>query len=319
MLIDESHQIARRLWPLIEGGNCVAWIGSGLSENAGYPSWSMAVEELCLKCGLRELRNSKEEPAGNLMDKAEKCKNADLGMYQSTLASLYGKPVTTTRHAFYLLMKLPFRGYVTTNFDALLSHAGATFGYNLCSYPDLPLMELTGNFPTMFYIHGLALRDGRPRGDNLVFSSGEFKAAYEDSDMLRSFLVQLLTYFPIFFIGCSLAEEPIYQVFQRVHKIHTQIQSETPEARLPQRYILLPERFDIRGGGILRKEVKRDNYKEETEEKRFQEMKIEVIRYRTCDNSHSEIEQVLEYLCNLADKPVSPRLHTGLPQEVPSC
>ena len=221
---------------MIEGGNCVAWIGSGLSKDAGYPSWFEAVEKLCLNCGLQELGIFNEEPAEKLMEKAENCKSTSLDKYQGTLARLYGREVTTTRHAFYLLMKLPFRGYITTNFDPLLSTAGATFGYDLYSYPDLPLMELRGNRHPIYYIHGLALRDGKPRGDNLVFSRSEFKAAYEDSDILRSFLVQLLTYCSIFFIGCSLAEKPIHQVFQRVHRIHTQIQSETPEARLPQRY-----------------------------------------------------------------------------------
>jgi hypothetical protein len=318
MPINELYQIARELWPLIEGGECVAWIGSGLSKNAGYPLWSDAIDELCSQCGLQRPRNSEKKTTEKLMETADNCRNANPAVYQRTLASLYGKPVSTTRHAFYLLMKLPFRGYVTTNFDPLLSHAGATFGYALYSYPDLPLMELRGNRHPIFYIHGLALQDGRPRGDNLIFSSSEFKTAYEDNEILRGFLVQLLTYCPIFFMGCSLAEEPIYKVFQRVHKIHTQIQSKNPETILPRRYILLPERYDTRGE-MLEREVRRDNYREDTEEKRFQEMKIEVKRYKNYDSNHSEIEQILEYLCVLANTPVSPQLQTGLSQEVPSC
>ena len=49
-----------------------------------------------------------------LIDKAEECKKADIDTYHNTLADLFGKPVSSTRSAYYSLMNLPFKAYVTT-------------------------------------------------------------------------------------------------------------------------------------------------------------------------------------------------------------
>src|SRR5579864_1677756 len=44
-------EIDDKLWPLLETGQCVAWIGPGLSVALGYKRWRATIDELCTQCG----------------------------------------------------------------------------------------------------------------------------------------------------------------------------------------------------------------------------------------------------------------------------
>jgi hypothetical protein len=111
----------------ISGGDCIAWIGSGLSKLA-YPDWGTTVAALCAACMIQPFGASESPSSVQLIDKAEECKGANLNSYETTLGTLFGGNVVETRQAYSWLMKAPFKGYVTTNFDPLLSEAAAPFG-----------------------------------------------------------------------------------------------------------------------------------------------------------------------------------------------
>jgi hypothetical protein len=118
------EQIAETLHEALRGGSCVAWIGSGLSMD--YPNWQSAIGTLCGECGIADFGESDPSPtAEQMMDKAQECKQANRDTYERTLGRLYGGPPGRTRLAYSWLVKAPFKAYVTTNFDPLLSEAGA--------------------------------------------------------------------------------------------------------------------------------------------------------------------------------------------------
>lgn len=318
MIGGELFQVPTELWTLIEKGNCVAWVGSGLSKIVGYLGWPETINELCSACGVQELTSSEEESPDKLIDKAEDCKEANLNAYEETLARLFGEPVVKTRRAFHLLMQLEFKAYVTTNFDPLLSNAGAIHERNvLRSYPDLPITMLEKAKCPIFYIHGLARQGSQAKGDNLVLARSDFRKAYEEPGSVSGFLKQLLTYYPVVFLGCSLAEPAMYETFQRVHGIYTQIQGAYPRANRPPRIAILPKPQMIVEDGLEGKRVQLNV--ERDEENRFQAMGIEVIRYEPSDyRRHEEVEQILECLCRLAKRRVSPVPGQGLEEVVPS-
>jgi len=174
----DLQEIQSELWPLIGAGDCIVWIGSGLSKNIGYPEWTKAIEEICAACGVSYLDPAEDKTADNLISKAEECKNANHGVYKQKLSSLFGTSMPITRRAYSLLMKLPFRGYITTNFDPLLSDAAAMAGNRvLQAYPDLNPIGID-NTNTVFYIHGIARVGQTPVGDNLVLARSDFDQAY---------------------------------------------------------------------------------------------------------------------------------------------
>lgn len=310
-------KIATELWPLIAGEKCVAWVGSGLSKIAGFPGWSEVVSQLCIDCGVQDLEESEKSSADKLIDKAEECKRADQVTYQDTLANIFGQPIVGTRFALSSLMTLPFKGFVTTNFDALLGSTGATHGYNsLYSYPSLPLPKLEVDTKPIFYVHGLARHGNDQRGDRLIFARSEFDEAYGNNGIVSSFLTQMLTYYDVLFIGCSLEEPDIYKVFEKVHQIHQRIKDTYQEAIPPQRYILLSSHQTIKENTEDKKD-ERKKMIERSEETRLSEMNVKILRYVPSDEKHGEIEQIVGHLCNLAEKPVTPLPLHGLGEEEP--
>lgn len=311
-----SNKVAEELWPVIKRGKCIAWIGSGLSKGV-YPGWKETVNELCDACRVQSLKSEEQSVADRLIDKAEECKLANLEEYKNTLANLFGRQPVYNRFAFDYLVNLRFlKGIVTTNFDPLLSLTAATHGNNdIYSYPNLPVSKIGENPCPIFYIHGLARHGYTPNGNNLILARSDFNLAY--NGIVRSFLDQLLTYYDLLFLGCRLTEPAIHDAFQRVHDIHMQIKSANSEVPLPQRFILHPtsQRIDLASST----DVDLEEEKKPDEEKRFNEMGIEVIRYEPRDvKVHSEVEEILESLCNLAKRNVSQVSKFGLGEELPS-
>jgi hypothetical protein len=96
-------QIADALLATVNGNNCIAWIGSGLSRPV-FDDWPQAVAQLCHACGVPSFGASVSKPdADQLMDKAEECKRANNGAYAATLAHIYGRRGVLTRQAYPIL------------------------------------------------------------------------------------------------------------------------------------------------------------------------------------------------------------------------
>jgi hypothetical protein len=94
-----------------------------------------------------------------LIDKAEECKLANQDAYHGYLANKFGRMLGVTEQLL-LLMRLPFKAVVTTNFDPQLNELATTKeGFELQAYPGLDARRLwsgeqTGDVP-VFYIHGI--------------------------------------------------------------------------------------------------------------------------------------------------------------------
>jgi SIR2-like domain len=282
-----ATRIAEELLKAVSGGDCIAWVGSGLSAVA-YRGWNDAIAELCDACGISRL--AKYPSADELIDKAEECKKADQRAYEETLANLYGGNVTVTRLAYQWLMRAPFKAYVTTNFDPLLSESAAVAGHaNVFRYPLLELPEIGRRTKPMFYIHGHARPNGIASGQNLVLARSEFKEAY--GGVVSLFLQAIFLSYPIVFIGCGLSEPEIQEQMSRVHSMLVQIKRSRVGYKSPVRFALLPP---IMVGGD------RKDDQELVEAERFEELDTTVLRYSPADPAkHWEIEDILKSLCDV--------------------
>jgi len=237
-----------------------------------------------------------------LIDKAEECKLANEGLYEATLADIYGREEVTSRRAYLWLLKAPFKAYVTTNFDPLLSETAAAFEHtDLFYYPLLEGRDLERNRKPIFYIHGHARPNGAPSGKNLVLARSEFNKAYQG--IVGVFVQNLLLSYPIVFIGCRLSDPDIHEQIRRVHSMHTQIKTTrtgfVPRARLA----LLPTIFRENSGTMTAAKRERDSTAEEQETTLFRAFDTEVLRYDAADpKQHWEVEAMLQYLCKLSSE-----------------
>lgn len=312
-------QVATELWNIIKDRDCIAWVGSGLSKlpvQTGYPDWRETVQEICRACGVSPPPVDANLP-DKLIDKAEECKIADIQAYHSTLARIFGRPVAETRAAYQWLMAIPFRGYVTTNFDPLLLDAGQVHGLvDHCAYPDLPTLKLGGSSRAIFYLHGLARHNNTPRGENLILARSDFDIAYNGA--IRPFIDSMFRELPILFLGCRLEEPPIQEAFRRVRDIHLQIEQAYPGKPRPKRFILIPSRYREEDDGYGGKAKTSDKGAEDSEETRFDGLGVKVIRYEVQDEQrHFEIEEILRRLHELAERKKSLKLSES--ESVPPC
>ena len=315
----DYQRITQQIHPILTTRRCVAWVGSGLSAVAGYPGWPKLIRKLCETCSVSLLDRSDESSPDRLADKADECKEANLTLYQETLAEHFGKPPTATRIAYTSIMNLPFHGYVTTNYDPLLAYAAAQSGYRrLYHYPDLPVIPLGGSERPVFYIHGLARIGEQACGNDLVLSRSEFHEAYEG--ILRSFLDMLFTYNTVVFIGCRLREAEIRKVLSRAKGYQARINSARGTDESPHKVILLSfeEAYEREEAGPER--TKRDEAETifSREKKQLEELGVRVLRYDPEAKDHSELEAILARLCALEDTPVAPQTSLGLSEDLPS-
>lgn len=290
----ELDTVVSKLMPMIEDGNCIVWVGSGLSKSSEYPDWKETVRKLCDICEVTRLGTSEEELPDKLIDKAEECKKADIDVYHNTLANLFGRQPVNTRFAYTLLMKLQFKAYVTTNFDPLLSQGGILEGYDkIFSYPLIP-HELD-NYHPIVYLHGCARLKNRATGKDLILARSDFDEAYEDIGIANDFLRLIIGNYPLIFLGCSLREPVIREAFEKVYNIHTRIKRAHPDRSLPKRYIVLPTERPVSESS--NEGMEQAKSKEKVENNRIDEMGIEVIRYKPDDwDTHGEIEYILTQL-----------------------
>ena len=314
----ELYEITNELFPIIEKGNCVVWIGSGLSERADYPSWPELIRTLCHNCVIIPDHTIEDStPSDILIEIADRCKSENITEYHRTLANTFGH-ITTVPLTFSLLMNLPFKGYVTTNFEPLLSFS-ATYSQRgefvkLCAYPGIlqvGLLERDNTVP-VFYIHGHAMPNGIPRGENLILTKSDFKNAYEVNQIVSSFLNLLLSSYDVIFIGCGLREEKINVIFSRVRDIHNDIKRIRITAKTPNRYIILSKEYKDNNGI-----PKRDIPKETEQAKLYEELDINVIRYSSNGKDYREIDKILEELCTKFKKPAYQNIFYGLEEVEP--
>lgn len=273
--------IANNIYNVLNKGNCVAWVGSGLSICAGYPDWQSTIHMLCAACGYSASEIS--DDVSRLMVIADNCRDANRNAYEEKLAELFGNIPATTRRAYRKLLSLPFAHYVTTNFDPLFADAADDEHDKKVierqEYPRINPLKLDTKEPRLFHLHGLARENGTPCGANLVFTASDFAKAYDRDMPVRIFVVQLLMNFSVLFIGCGLHEPSIQHVFNRVAKVRDHLGL---QARINESYMLISSSdLDEKTNDDLRN------------------MGVNPLVYRQSSNDYREIEEVLEEIRGL--------------------
>jgi hypothetical protein len=244
--------------------DCIAWIGSGLSIDCGYPSWETAIKQLCDACieGKADIQPSLV--ADDLLVWAEQCKKANRKVYIRTLGHMFGDPVHLIRATYCHIIAYPFRFLVTTNFDPCLETAcGPT--NPVIAYPDVSLLEASRH--SSVYLHGKARWNAKVNAADLVLAKSDFAKAYShNKSLLPGALEQLIVGNRILFIGCRLQERILKDTFQRIRRIQERL-SRTPVKR---KMILLPDTVD--------------REQSDEEEEYMTSLGIEILRYPLTDD-----------------------------------
>jgi hypothetical protein len=250
--------------------DCIAWIGSGLSIDCGYPSWEVAIKQLCNACIKRKADIRPSMVADDWLEWAEQCKRANQEEYFRTLGRLFGDPPYVIRATYSHITAYPFRFLVTTNFDPCLETACGPAN-SVIAYPDVNLLVAAHH--ASVYLHGKARWSAKVNAANLVLAKSEYAKAYSPQrSLLPGALQQLVVGHRILFIGCRLQESILKETLQRIKRIQEH-HSGTP---LKRKMILLPD--------------PQDDKQSNEEEEYMASLGIEILRYPLDDvNGHHQL------------------------------
>lgn len=121
-------QIPKGLIEAIRAGRCIAFVGSGFSGAAGFPTWTSLLEELASRPEADSIRPQLQErikdKTAHAFDEVAQALEDVLGRetlvehLQAKMA--YIEPQPEMEHRRNLLKNIPFRAVLTTNYDRML-------------------------------------------------------------------------------------------------------------------------------------------------------------------------------------------------------
>jgi hypothetical protein len=128
-------QVPARLWDAVKDGNCLLFVGAGLSSavrrstGVGLPSWPGLLAELLEFSEEEGIRNPDSAAirslieAGNLLEAGQEIRDLLGHDLQRAFLKIFGDTALRPSDTHYDLTGLPFAGILTTNYDALLEGA----------------------------------------------------------------------------------------------------------------------------------------------------------------------------------------------------
>ncbi len=128
---DENEKRKRELIELLESGEAMLLVGAGSSARLSYVTWDgllTDLESLAIQCGDFEKNEEKRiakplEYAEDIKSHIRENREDDLGIYHDRLSEIF-EPKSQPSDEFHrLLVNLPVRGIMTTNYDTVLEEA----------------------------------------------------------------------------------------------------------------------------------------------------------------------------------------------------
>jgi hypothetical protein len=194
--------------------NCIAFLGAGISKPPSG-TWTETVYDIARYCQI----NSE----GEVKEIIDKCAEKKPVEFDKKMRELFPKHPAVARSAINHILRLPFEGYVTTNFDPwfqVLSTRDVIDKYYI--YPSIPFHE--GISKKLYCIHGVFdSEDSNSKTNDLVFGKKSFEEAYGMESLLPGFLLNLFIYNNVLFIGFNPREEYISGILQRANRIRTNL------------------------------------------------------------------------------------------------
>lgn len=190
-------------------GECVVFVGAGLSQEAGLPSWSQFIQGLANDLGAPhtgELEHFLDVAQWYVEEKGEHQLADQIRRY---FGPGLGRP--TLPH--YLLASLPVKIIVTTNYDDLLEQALEGLRRHPTIITDEADVSQTGHGEgvSVVKMHGDAATSQR-----FVLSRDDFERYLHQRPAMSSLLEGLLLNHSFFFVGYSLRDPNFRQIHSRI-------------------------------------------------------------------------------------------------------
>ena len=247
----------RELAEQVRRGECVFFVGAGLSRGAGLPDWGELVREMAEKLAVPdEVLKAQSQDTDYYLDLAELFqlehgRAALVRMVQANYGS--GHNCATPTLAHYLLMGLPAHHVITTNYDRLLERALTALRRHPQTVVRQEEVARTGSRDGVHVVkfHGDADRIVLPivlpnvdsaatsdtgetsapgslsstsavtpeLEDDIILTRSDYEAFFENRPVMAALLQGLLLNQTFFFVGYSLRDPNFRQIYSQVARM----------------------------------------------------------------------------------------------------
>lgn len=208
----------------VERDACVLFVGAGLSAGAGLPAWDTLVGDMA--------NTLREEGHTRVPETSTRRLNLDIAQHYAgsqggadrhiaKIRDTYGPRAVGERPptlAHYLLLSLPMRYVVTTNYDALVERTLRGLRVPTLKVVEDGAVSLSGekHFVTVFKIHGDA---DNGRAEDIVLTASEYDGFECNHPAKVALLQALLLNHHFFFVGYSREDGNLNEVRKSVSKM----------------------------------------------------------------------------------------------------
>lgn len=201
----------------IRRGTAALFIGSGLSVEAGYPSWEELLNPFIEELGLDIKKVHHTDLPTLAQYYVNKCGSRT--KLVERIKSLYGNVLKPTLN-YRLIACLPINVYWTTNYDTLLEESIRKLDSGRHA-PNVIVKDedLTTNVPsekTVFKMHGCVIRD------NIVITKEDYELYQSRNPIKFNALLYHLNAYTFLFIGYGLRDPNINYVLATIRTLHKQ-------------------------------------------------------------------------------------------------
>jgi hypothetical protein len=190
----------------LAAGECVLFAGAGLSVPAGLPSWGELIDLLAGELNL------KREP-NDYLHVAQEYRNqpGGTGKLADLIRSRFQVRLPTLAH--YLLLALPMRSIVTTNYDRLLEDTLAALKHTPVRVVEERDVARTGSAHGVYVVkfHGDV-----ERPEEVVLSLSDYDRFSLRRPALATLLRALLLNQKFFFVGYILGDKNLQEIYGEV-------------------------------------------------------------------------------------------------------
>ena len=268
---------------LINRGGTWAFVGSGVSIDSGFPSWSELVQGTieCLDENKKQeiVRNKRYQSAFSKGHYARCFSIIETAIERTTLENLVTAQLESVQKPLGKIVKYladwPFAGYITTNYDGLIKRTlqytqKQEYGWlSIGNSPD-EVQQVSGDIQNViWHIHGAtSLPNDKSQ---LVLTEKDYDDLYlEDSPVIDK-LRGLLTHNRVVFIGFGFGDPEVQRLLKRVGRLCS-------PARPAFAFLS-------------------DIYNTDQEQERLdllERYNIDVIPYQEVNNSHERLHQLFD-------------------------
>ncbi len=199
----------RDLIDALRKGECVIFVGAGLSQGAGLPDWASFIRHLSAELGAPQTG-----ALDYFLDVAQwYVEQKGEARLAEQIRAFYGPGMARPSLPHYLLMSLPVRVVVTTNYDDLLEQSLDALRRYPTTITEAAQVSRTG--------HGEGVSVVKLHGDaatsrQFVLSRDDFERFPRERPAMASLLEGLLLNHSFFFVGYGLRDPNFRQIHGRI-------------------------------------------------------------------------------------------------------